>query len=136
MSLARGTHVIFDLGEESDLMRSITTFSRGAGDAEAKVIFDFRVGDGIEETTYTLVEYFSNPAASSTFAVEDFAFTSNVPGFDGVFSLVTFPDTTLGLQFTVTAVPEPATAGLVGLGALALLRRRSRRPQVSQLGTD
>src|SRR5687767_13269727 len=71
MSLARGTHVIFDLGEDSDLMRSITTFSRGAGDAEAKVIFDFRVGDGIEETTYTLVEYFSNPAASSTFAVED-----------------------------------------------------------------
>ena len=124
ISLARGTHVIFDLGAQSDLLRSITTFSRGAGDPENKIIFDFRAGDGIGLETYTLVEYFSNPSASSTFAVEDFAFTSNIPGFDGFFDLVTFPDNTLGLQFTVTAIPEPAAAGLLGMAGLLLLRRR------------
>jgi fibronectin-binding autotransporter adhesin len=123
VSLARGSTVLFDLGEESDLITAVTTFSRGTGDGS--VNFDFRVGPGTEETTYTLVEYFSNPAAGSTFDIGDFAFTSDTPGFDGFFSLVG-EDGARALSFTVTVVPEPATLSLVGLGAAALLLRRRR----------
>ena len=123
MSIAHGTRIAFDLGAGSDLLRSVTTLNEGSS-GEGPVWFEFRVGEGIDQTTYTLIEYFQNPSASLTFAPDDFDFTADVAGFDGVFSFVTFADNTMGLQFTVTAVPEPAALGLAGLGGLLLLRRR------------
>ncbi len=124
MSLAHGTHIEFDLGSESDLLRSVTTLNRGSS-GDGPVWFDFRVGEGADEATYTLIEYFENPSSSVTFEVSDFAFTSNIEGFDGFFDLVQFADGTRGLQFTVTAVPAPA--GAIGaIGAIALLAGRRR----------
>jgi hypothetical protein len=109
------------------LIRSVTTLGRGAGDGVSPVFFDFRIGSGLALETYNLVEYFSNPAAGSTFAVSDLAFTANIPDFDGFFDLVVFSDGTRGLTFTVTAIPEPSSFTIVVAVALMSSRRRRRR---------
>lgn len=131
MSIALGTLIIFDLGEDSDLMRSVTTLSRGTSGA-GQVVFDFRVGPGAAEDTYTLIEYFENPSNQNfIFDVSDFAFTADVIGFDGVFDLIVRADGTHALIFTVTVVPEPSTLLAFGLVALPLLSRcrRAARPR-------
>jgi len=106
-SYAPGTRIIFDLGQESDLIRLVTTLSRGSG--TGTVLFDFRIGPGIALETYTLIEYFENPTnQNNIFTPADFAFVADLPGFDGYFDLIERPDGTRALTFTVTSIPGPA----------------------------
>lgn len=106
-SIALGTRVTFDLGNQSDLIRLVTTLGRGTS-GTGLVTFDFRVGAGISNDVYTLVEYVEDQSPATTFLVSDFGFTSDLPGLDGVFDLVTLPNGTKALTFTVTALPCPS----------------------------
>lgn len=103
-SIALGTRIIFDLGAASDLIRLVTTFSRGSS-GSGPVMFDFRIGPGIAKTDYTLVEYTEDPSPASTFVVSDFGFTADSPEFNGVFDLIVRPDGVRALIFTVTSIP-------------------------------
>jgi autotransporter-associated beta strand protein len=126
MIITIGTHIDVDLGASSDLLKSHTTLNRGSG-GTGPVTFDFRVDPSTTLGTYTLIEYFENPSVALTFVPSDFAFTSNVPGFDGIFSMPVLPNGWQSVQFTVTAVPEPATIGALAFGAFGLLARRRGR---------
>lgn len=106
-SIALGTRITFDLGAQSDLIRLVTTLGRGTS-GSGLVTFDFRVGAGISNGVYTLIEYVDNQSAATTFLVSDFAFTSDVPGLDGVFDLIVLPNGTRALTFTVTDLPCPS----------------------------
>jgi fibronectin-binding autotransporter adhesin len=79
--------------------------------------FTFLDNGWVAGTTYDLIQF-----ELSDIAIGNFTFT-NTGGFDGVFAYSN--DT---LQFTLNVIPEPGTAGLLALAALALLARtRSRR---------
>lgn len=106
-SIALGTRITFDLGDQSDLIRLVTTLGRGSS-GTGQVMFDFRVGAGISTDTYTLIEFFDHQSAGTTFLVSDFGFTSDLPGLDGVFDLIQLPDGTRALTFTVTDLPCPS----------------------------
>lgn len=103
-SIAPGTRITFDLGANSDLIKLVTTFSRGSS-GSGPVMFDFRIGPGIAKTEYTLVEYIEDSSPGVTFQVSDFGFTADEPEFDGMFDLIVRPDGVRALTFTATAIP-------------------------------
>jgi len=110
-SIALGTRITFNLGDQSDLIRLVTTLGRGTS-GTGLVTFDFRVGAGISNDVYTLIEFVDHQSAAATFLVSDFGFTSDLPGLDGVFDLIQLPDGMRALTFTVTDLPCPALGNL------------------------
>ncbi|MGA2052573.1 MAG: autotransporter-associated beta strand repeat-containing protein [Opitutales bacterium] len=109
----------FDLGGAGNTSSRLLisgVFSNGApGDT-----FLFNFGDGGDtagNVTYTLVTF----ASSSGFTTGNFSYTDLNPDLTGAFDL-----TGDELQFTVTAVPEPAMLGILFAGAslLVVIRRR------------
>ncbi|MBC8109133.1 MAG: hypothetical protein H7Z14_21280 [Anaerolineae bacterium] len=125
MIISLGSAIDFDLGDSSDYMKSHTTLNKASG-GTGPVNVAFRVDPSADPGTYTLIEYFENPSADLTFVASDFAFTSNTPGFDGFFGVNVLPNGWQAVQFTVTAVPEPATATALIVYALLQGRRRRR----------
>jgi fibronectin-binding autotransporter adhesin len=94
-----------------DLLTLIGAFTKGSA---GSFVFDFE-GGGLNDTTYTLVQF-----SSTDFAAADFSYIDLGAGLSGTFTL-----TANELLFTI---PEPGSASLF-LGGLALLalRRRSRK---------
>ncbi|MFN4242560.1 MAG: beta strand repeat-containing protein [Tepidisphaerales bacterium] len=123
LSLLPGSTILFDLGPQSDLIRLADEVAKGSGTLPIR--FDFRVDPLASLGTYTLLTAFRNgTSATNQLTAADLTFTSNLPDFDGFFSLVTLPDNTFRLDFTVTVIPEPHAAGVLLLGVLAAGRRR------------
>jgi autotransporter-associated beta strand protein len=105
LSTTDNTSDMLDLGSDAFLKGTGTTFT-----------FDF-LGGGMAGETYTLVTF-----GSTTFTdASDFSYTGLGGGYAGDFVL-----NSGSLQFTVSAVPEPASIGVLGLGAALLVRRRRR----------
>lgn len=90
----------------------VSEFLKGTGSV---FMFDFLNTQGKVGETYTLVQFGSTTFASAS----EFSYTSLGGGNSGYFTL-----NAGNLQFTV--IPEPATVGVLGLTALALLGRRRR----------
>jgi len=117
-SYAPGTRIVFDLGEQSDLIRLVTTLSRGTS-GTGTVRFDFRVGPGIAMQTYTLIEYYENPTnVNNIFTPDDFSFGADVPELDGFFDVVQRPDGTYAVTFTVTSLPSTCAVDWNGDGTV------------------
>jgi len=99
-----------------------------AGDTVNRTLFDLALGSGYEHTlntTYTILDatgdftglgVFGNVTEGQILTVNGNEFRANYVT-DGP-----------GSQFTITAIPEPATIGMLGLGALItmVVRRRYR----------
>lgn len=104
-----GSLLYSELGPSSGDVLSLTgAFTKsGTGPFE----FTFLDGGWVIGQTYTLVEF-----SSTTFSVEDFAFTNSLDGYFGLSSNA----------LTFTVVPEPSTAILLaaGLSIAALVHRR------------
>ncbi len=113
-----GANIFFDLGDTSqDLVNVSGAFTKGTTGAGAyRFAFSTAKGAYLVPGTYTLVNFGSN----SGFSASDFSFVGT-PGLEGGFLL-----DSNRLQFRATAVPEPATLAALGLGALALLKRRRK----------
>ncbi|MEX1119923.1 MAG: autotransporter-associated beta strand repeat-containing protein, partial [Terrimicrobiaceae bacterium] len=109
--------ILFDLGADqaaSDLI--VTGQLQGLGST-----YDFQFVDQgwTLNAAYTLINFAGTNITDPT----DFRFT-NDGGFDGDFS---FSGNTL--QFTLTAVPEPGTVGLLAIAGLLAVLRRGRNPR-------
>ncbi len=65
-------------------------------------------------------------AAATQLYIDASTINAGTPGFYGINDGPGTPSTpfSVGYDVTVAPIPEPATAGLLGLGSLALLRRR------------
>lgn len=113
-----GGRMLFDLGAPgtSDLITLANNFTRGSA---GTFQFDFSDGGGIAPGLYTLVTF----AGTTNFLLGDFSYTSTQFGSEFVGNFILNPNS---LQFQVQAVPEPGTIAALGLGALALLRRRKK----------
>jgi T5SS/PEP-CTERM-associated repeat protein/autotransporter-associated beta strand protein len=110
--------MVFNLGASaagSDSLLLSGNLSGGPGPHN----FTFLDNGWVSGTTYDLIRFGGN----STIAIDDFAVT-NSGGFSGIFA---YDSNTL--QFTLTAVPEPTTLALLGLGALTLAFAARRRAQ-------
>jgi len=109
-----GGALTFDLGTgtTSDLLTLSGALTKGTS---GTFTFDFNdlSGGTSVGTTYTLIDF-----ASTTFSASDFS----ASGESGTFTL-----NGTDLQFTVAAVPEPATYSLLTLAGLALLAVHRRR---------
>lgn len=113
-----GNAWLFELGLAgvSDLLVTGGDFLKGTG---GSFLFDF-AGTGASGT-YVLVDW----AGGTTFAAGDFSFANLAAGYTGAFAL-----NGSQLEFTATAVPEPATtaawlAGVAVAGAVWWKRRRT-----------
>lgn len=108
--------IAFDLGATpatSDLI-TLTDELYGQGTTYS---FLFTLAPGaVLNTTYTLMTF-----GTQNIAITDFAI-ANTDGLDG-----TFAYNGSALEFTLTAIPEPGTATLLGLALLPLLARRRTR---------
>jgi len=120
-----GGDIAFELGSDNTTATSDLLTITGALTKGSVGVWEFDFSDGIGtptlSETYTLLTF-----ASTDFVVGDFAYTYSgaLSGFDGNFTL-----NATSLEFTVTAIPEPGTSILLGLGlfAVAARRRHARR---------
>jgi len=102
------------LSSSSDLLNLGTgMLDQGTGLVFA---FDF-LGTGAEGFTYTLITF-----ASTDFTVDDFSYSNLASGLTG-----SFIQNADNLQFVVSAIPEPSTVALAGLGLALMLSRIRRR---------
>lgn len=98
-------------GNVSDLLNITgagSDFLKGSGSSWT---FDFQ-NTGTVGSTYTLVDW----AGTTSFVSGDFNYTNLATGLSGFFAI-----NGTRLDFTVTAVPEPAASALVALAGLILL---------------
>lgn len=117
LSYANNATMNFDMSAASnDLLIVGATFNKSL----AANILNFNFNDlGVTTGSYDLVKWGST---TSTFNLgTDFTATWNNPLITGNFQI-----TGNTLQYVVTAVPEPTTMVALGLGAVALIRRRRK----------
>ena len=111
-----GGLIDFDLGLSSDFVDINGDFLKSGAGAWA---FNF-INNGMSVgTTYDLIGF----SGTTTFVASDFSFT-NPGAFNGDFAFGNGGQT---LQFTLTAIPEPGTGGVLMLTALGLALFRRRR---------
>ena len=102
------------LSNSSDLLNLGT----GMMDQGTGVVFAFDfLGTGGAGFTYTLISF-----GSTDFTVDDFSYGNLASGLTG-----SFVQNADNLQFVVSAIPEPSTSALVGLGFAFLLSRLPKR---------
>ncbi len=121
LSLASTASFVFDLGSSSDqlTLTGNSTLDIGTGVLEYSD-FNFTAGTGFGEGTYTLFGGASALGAGNTLGS---AVTGTIPGFNATLAL-----NGNNVVLMVVAVPEPGSAVLLVLGAVAAgLRRRHRR---------
>jgi autotransporter-associated beta strand protein len=85
--------------------------------SDSQYLFRFLDEGAVVGATYDLISF-----QASEIAIGDFGL-ANTDGFSGLFS---YNQEGTILRFTVSQVPEPGTAALLGAAALAWLRRRRR----------
>jgi fibronectin-binding autotransporter adhesin len=111
--------LLFDLGATADKVElAAGTLAIGSGVLEFDD-FGFTPAAGLAAGTYTLVD--TTAAINGTLGSN---LTGSIGGFDAALSL---GDSGQDLVLTVSSVPEPASLGLLALGAAGLLRRRRTR---------
>ena len=116
LGLGGGT-LDFDLGTQSDLIRFTNLSTALAGD---QTVLNLSLTAGFSyDATYTL---FANVLDSGS----NFAF-ADITGLSSGYEATVFHDASLNAyRIGFAAVPEPASAVLLGVGALATLQRRRR----------
>jgi len=115
LTWAADATLVYNLGAgTSDHLHLLGDLTKGTDGIYA---FTFEGADWEFGQTYTLITF----DGVTTFTAADFSFT-NTDDIDGTFTVT--EDT---VQFTTSAVPEPATWALIALGAGALLLRRRTR---------
>jgi fibronectin-binding autotransporter adhesin len=110
--------VVFELGGDTPDLISVTggvLAGRGLMSPGPEATFHFLIDASLTPGDYLLV------AGRSLLRTSDLRFTSNLGGLDGRF----FTDAG-GLYFSVTAIPEPATATIMAAMVLGMLQRRRR----------
>ncbi len=116
-----GATLVFSLSDGfSDILELTGSLSKG-GAGTGGYAFHFLDSGWQSGQSYTLIVF--DDAAGTDFLASDFSY-SNIGDFGGEFAIVDN-----AVQFTYTAVPEPATSalGIVALlGAFIVLRRRYR----------
>jgi autotransporter-associated beta strand protein len=111
-----GAQMSFDIGAlgNNDAITIFQALTKGTGGSGTGYQFNFN-DQGAQVGTYTLLTF-----ASTTFTnVGDFSAVWNNPNISGNFIL-----NSGSLQYQITAVPEPTSMIALGLGAVALIRRR------------
>ena len=107
----------FQLGTVSDMLRVTGGLLYGPDDG--KITLDITAIAGFAAGTYTLIDY--RNATASNFSTSDFIFGETPEGYEYALQI-----SGRRLNLIVTAVPEPGTIILVGLGALFIVIRLAR----------
>jgi autotransporter-associated beta strand protein len=115
-----GAVVKMDLGSSSDLI--LLTGGTFTSNSSGATTFNITPGSGFGNGVYNLIDWSSLSVTPSGVDLTDFAVTGLSGGLAGTFQ---FDPTGRILQLAVT--PEPAHAGLLGMGLFALMWRRRRR---------
>ena len=123
LSFSGSATIAFALGTTKDMITlSGSTMVGSASGGAGSILFDFSYMDGATASTYDLISFggTTQGIALNAFAISS---ASASAGWAGTFSYGGDGNT---LQFNASAVPEPATYLLFGMGGLAILAWRRR----------
>jgi hypothetical protein len=98
------------------------TFSNGSASLNGFIDINYDGSNPQLGATYDIIL-----AGTANAILDNSTLVSHTPGIEFSKSLFTTTNTDDTLRLTITAVPEPATLGLTGIGLIALLHRRPRR---------
>jgi fibronectin-binding autotransporter adhesin len=117
LTLNSGAVLDFQLGTVGDLI--LVTGGTLSGPVSGQITFNLANAGGFTEGTYTLIDW--TGASTDNFTASDFILGSRITGYSYSFAM-----NGSTIQLTAIAVPEPASATLLGLATLGLAFYRRR----------